>query len=446
MPHKKEYKLFEKNLRIYDLSMEFCVRKRYNKSKGGSALDINKKTIRTVFLGVAGCIVLYWMLHETQRIAALFGGIVRILSPFIIGAAVAFVLNVPMRGIESGLKKIKKAGLRRALSLLLTLLAVALVLYGVFYLLIPQIGDTIESIAVNLPGFFRRMQQSITSYLQDNPSLLEWASKYADFQNWDWNTLIQKAVSIFTGSLSNVFNKAFTAIVSLGAGIFNGILSFVFALYCLARKEVLARQGRRILYSFLPEHICDETIRILRMTCSTFSRFISGQCLEALILGVMFAITMPIFKMPYVPLISVIIAITALVPIVGAFAGCIIGGFFILVVNPLQAFWFVVLFLVLQQIEGNLIYPKVVGSSVGLPGMWVLVAVAVGGDLMGVAGMLLMIPFASVCYALAREITDRRLEKRQIAKEKLQDQPLDVSQERVQRRKKKPSKHTSENE
>ena len=403
-------------------------------------MDLNKKTLRTVFLGVAGCIVLYWLLHETERIAALFGGIGSILSPFVVGAALAFVLNVPMRGIESGLKKIKMTALRRALALILTLLAVALVLFGVFYLLIPQIGETVESIVESLPGFFGRVQQSITNFLQSNPQLQEWVSKHTDFQSWDWSALIQNAISIITGSLGGVLDQALTMIVTFGTGIFNAILSFVFAIYCLARKEVLARQGRRILYSFLPERVCDEIIRISRMTSSTFSRFISGQCMEALILGVMFAITMPIFKMPYVLLISVIISITALVPIVGAFVGCIIGAFFILVVNPAQAFWFVVLFLVLQQIEGNLIYPKVVGSSVGLPGMWVLVAVAVGGDLMGVAGMLLMIPLASVCYALAREITDKRLDKRQIPKDKLQDQPLDVSQERIRRRKKNKSK------
>jgi predicted PurR-regulated permease PerM len=229
------------------------------------------------------------------------------------------------------------------------------------------------------------------------------------------------------------------AVVSLGTGIFNGILSLVFGLYCLARKEILARQCRRILYSILPEHACDEIIRVFRMTNATFSRFISGQCLEAVILGSMFAVSMAILKMPYVALISVIISVTALVPIVGAFAGCFIGAFFILVVDPIMAFWFVILFLVLQQIEGNLIYPKVVGSSVGLPGMWVLVAVTIGGELMGVGGMLMMIPVASVCYALAREFTDSRLEHRNIPREKLQDQPVDLRRPKVQRKRKSDS-------
>ena len=398
-------------------------------------MEINKKTLRTIFLGAGGCIVLYWLLHETSRIWALLGSIIGMLSPFIVGAALAFVLNVPMRGFEGLLKKIKRPGLRRGLAMGLTFIALGLVLYGIVVLLAPQIGATAESIGKALPGFFGKVQAKITSYLKENPDLMDWLSSNTDFASMDWNGLIQKVVTFFTSRLGDLVDTAFSAAVNLGAGIFNAVLSIVFALYCLARKETLARQGRRLLYSFLPEKFCDGLIRIFRMTNSAISRFISGQCLEALILGSMFAITMPIFGMPYVPLISVIIAVTALVPIVGAFVGCILGAFFILVESPIMAFWFVVLFLVLQQIEGNLIYPRVVGTSIGLPGMWVLVAVAVGGDLMGVGGMLVMIPLTSVGYALMREITAKRLEKRQIAKEKLMDQPPDLKRQRGKKKK-----------
>ena len=179
------------------------------------------------------------------------------------------------------------------------------------------------------------------------------------------------------------------------------------------------------------------------MTNATFSRFLSGQCLEALILGCMFAIAMAIFRMPYIPLVSVVIAVTALVPIVGAFVGCVVGAFLILVQDPMQAVWFVVMFLVLQQIEGNLIYPRVVGSSIGLPGMWVLVAVGVGGDLMGVGGMLLMIPLTSVLYALMKEITEKRLAARGISKEKLQYYPPEISSRFKEKRQERKSKRFS---
>ena len=215
----------------------------------------------------------------------------------------------------------------------------------------------------------------------------------------------------------------------------NLVIAIVFSFYCLSRKEILARQGRRVIYSILPEKFCDKLIRILRLTNSTFSSFISGQCVEACILGSMFAVTMAIFRMPYVPLVSVLIAVTALVPVVGAFVGCVLGAFFILVDNPLQAVWFVVIFQVLQQIENNMIYPRVVGTSIGLPGMWVLMAVTIGGNLMGVGGMLLMIPLASVAYTLAREFTDRRLKERNIPDEKVQDQPPELQSKFKEKRK-----------
>ena len=229
---------------------------------------------------------------------------------------------------------------------------------------------------------------------------------------------------------------AVSVIGSVTGAIINMVVSIAFAIYCLSRKEILSRQGRRLLYSFLSENHADQVIRVLRLTNSTFSNFISGQCLEACILGCLFAVAMAIFKMPYISLVSVVIGVTALIPVVGAFVGCILGAFFILVNNPIQALTFVIMFLVIQQLENNLIYPRVVGTSIGLPGMWVLVAVSVGGDLMGVGGMLLMIPVTSVIYALLREFTDKRLAERGIPPEKLQNQPpeLDNRLKRTQQR------------
>lgn len=389
-------------------------------------LEISRKTLRLIFGGAAGCIVLYWLLHDTERLAMLLGNVGAVISPFVAGAVLAFILNVPMRGIENWFKKMKSAQGRRAIAIILTMVAVILVLTGVVYLLVPQLIETVETLIATLPGFFNRSKEFIQEFLNDNPELMEWLYENTDFQKIDWAGLIEKGVSWVSASLDTIVNGALTTVVTLGNGVFNAVISLVFALYCLARKEILARQGRRILYSILPEKFCDETVRILRMANSTFSNFISGQCLEALILGSMFAVSMSIFRMPYMPLVSVVIAVTALVPIVGAFVGCVLGAFFILVNDPVLAFWFVIMFLVLQQIEGNLIYPRVVGTSVGLPGMWVLVAVAVGGDLMGVGGMLLMIPLASVLYALAREFTTKRLEQLQIDPQKLCNQPPEL--------------------
>ena len=382
-------------------------------------MELNKKTLRNIFLGVAGCIFLYWLLHETERLTAVLSAAGAVISPFVVGAALAFVLNVPMRAIERILKFIKPQAPRRAIAILLTFLVVLLVFTGVIYLLVPQLILTIESLIETMPGFFQRVQDKVMIFLSENPEVMEWLQANTDFENLNWQELIEKAVSLVSNGVSTVFDTAISALVGLGTGIFNAVLSLVFCLYCLGRKEILARQGRRILYSVFSEKAADGIIRIFRMTNSTFSNFISGQCLEAVILGSLFAIAMAIFRMPYITLISVLIGVTSLVPLVGGFVGCIFGAFFILVNDPMQALWFVVMFLVIQQIEGNLIYPRVVGSSIGLPGMWVLVAVTVGGDLMGVGGMLVMIPLSSVLYTLLREITVKRLNERKIAPEKL---------------------------
>ncbi len=388
-------------------------------------MEIEKKTFWRLFLGAAGCIVLYWLLHETERLTAFVGAVGRLFSPFLVGAAIAFVLNVPLRGFEALLGKVKRPGLRRGLALLLTVVSIFLVIFAVVQLLLPQITATVSALAAKLPDFFRRATEFVQTFLRDNPNLTQWLQQNTDLAKVDWASLVQRAATFAGDSLSKLFSQAFTAVGTVTGVVVDLFISLVFAVYCLFRKEILARQGRMLLYSFLPEAFCDQTVRILRLTNATFSNFLSGQCLEACILGCMFAVSMAIFRMPYIPLVSVLVAVTALIPVVGAFVGCIFGAFFILVDDPILAIWFVVMFLILQQIENNMIYPRVVGTSIGLPGMWVLLAVTVGGELMGVGGMLLMIPVTSVVYSLLREITQRRLAQRNISPEKLQDQPVE---------------------
>ena len=400
-------------------------------------MQIDKKTVRNIFMIAVGAIAFYWVLHETDQFKNLWTGLVNVLSPFVLGAAIAFIVNVPMRAVERQLAFIRKDGLRRTISIILTFIVIILVITGVILLLVPQISDTVQSLVPQLTDFFLRLENKIVVFLENNPELLQWVSSTTGLQSFDWSGLIQKAVSMLKNSVSLIATGAFSAVGGVTSAIVDIVIGLVFSLYCLARKEILARQGRRILYAFLPERFCDESIRVMRLTNSTFSNFISGQCLEALILGCLFAVAMAIFKLPFIPLISVLIAITALVPIVGAFVGCILGAFFILVNDPFQALVFVAMFLVLQQIEGNLIYPKVVGTSIGLPGMWVLVAVTIGGDLMGIAGMLVMIPISSVLYTLLREFTIKRVEERQIDPDKLRDHPPELKSKFKENRERK---------
>jgi predicted PurR-regulated permease PerM len=273
--------------------------------------------------------------------------------------------------------------------------------------------------------------------MEENPELGVWIQEAFHLESLDWSNILRDILSWLANQVSTVMGGAVNVIGNVTTGIVNTVISIVFALYCLSRKEILARQGRRILYSVAPERASDEVVRVLRLTNTTFSNFISGQCLEALILGCLFAVVMFLFDMPYIALVSVIISVTALVPLVGAFVGCILGAFFILVDNPFQAVTFVAMFLVIQQLENNLIYPRVVGTSIGLPGMWVLAAVTVGGELMGIAGMLVMIPLASVVYALLREFTERRLAERNVPVWKLMNQPPEIQSRFKQNRERK---------
>ena len=390
-------------------------------------MKIDKSVLKKLFVLAAGCILFAWLVLDTARATTMFRTVWGLFSPFVVGAGIAFVFNVPMRAIERQLADIRKAGFRRVLSIVLTILCLVLIIMFVFELLIPQIRLTVESLSQTIPVFVEGLAAKLVVMLQDHPEMRAWIQETLNLESLDWSSILTEALGFISNQMSTVMGGAVSVIGSVTGAIINTVVSIAFAIYCLARKEILARQGRRLLYSLVSEKHADEVIRVLRLTNSTFSNFISGQCLEACILGCLFAVVMAIFKMPYISLVSVVIAVTALIPVVGAFVGCSLGAFFILVNNPIQALTFVIMFLIIQQLENNLIYPRVVGTSIGLPGMWVLVAVTVGGDLMGVGGMLLMIPLTSVIYALLREFTEKRLAERGIPAEKLQNQPPELA-------------------
>lgn len=399
-------------------------------------MHIDKKTLRNIFLGVISCILLYWVLHEPERLRSAYTFVSGILSPFFLGATLAFIINVPMRAVEKLLGKIASSSLRRVVALLLTFMGVLLLLALVFWLLIPQIISTIETFIPKLKTFANNAPAWITAFLEDNPDVLDVVNKLG----LNFSELVQKAVSVISGWLTTLVSGTFSAIGDFTAALMDIVIAIVFSIYCLFQKETLARQGRKLLYAFVPEKASDYIVRVLRLTNVTFSNFLSGQCIEVCILGCMFAISMAIFQMPYIPLVSVLVAVTAFIPVVGAWVGCVLGTFFILIANPIQALWFVVMFLVLQQIENNLIYPRVVGTSIGLSGMWVLFAVALGGELMGAAGMFLMIPVVSVLYTLLQEHTRARLAGKNIDPDKLQAQPPEISRAKRKWDLKRPAK------
>lgn len=374
----------------------------------------NKTFIRNVLGICTFCILLYWGLQNMDRVGHFLGMVGGLLMPFLIGAAMAFILNVPMRAIETHLpQKLERA--HRAISLVLTLAAVVGVVMVVALLVLPQLKNTIQTIAVRMPAFWAQMQQWANELMVQYPDLADWLNETGTL---DLRGVTQKVMDwLKNGGLAMVGNT-----VTAATGIISGFVSFfiglIFAVYLLFQKETLSRQARMLLYAWLrPEH-AERILEVVRLANRTFSNFLSGQCLEACILGMLFAVGMLLFRMPYVLLVSVLVAVTALIPVFGAFIGCFVGAFLILIQNPMQAVVFVILFLVIQQIEGNLIYPRVVGSSVGLPSVWVLTAVTLGGSMFGVVGMLVMIPLCSVLYSLLRAATRDRLRRRGVEKAK----------------------------
>lgn len=389
-------------------------------------MELDKKNLKRLLAVVCAGIILYWLLNEPQLASGVWSFAIRTLSPFIVGAVIAFILNVPMRFFERHLKFIQKTGFRRSVALLLTLVCAALVITAVFSLLIPQLAKTIASLYPAISAFLKEVEVWVNRTLAENPQLMQWIQENTELSKLDWAGLVQQGLTLVGNSLSAILTTALTAIGGLVGVLMDAFIAVVFAVYALFQKEVLARQGRKLAYAFLKESHADYVVRVLRLSNATFSNFLSGQCIEVCILGGLFAVAMAIFRMPYIPLISVLVAVTAFIPVVGAWAGCIIGAFLILISDPVQAFWFVIMFLVIQQIEGNMIYPKVVGTSIGLSGMWVLFAIGIGGELMGVLGMFLMIPVVSVLYTLLREWTHNRLDKRDVAEDKLREQPPEL--------------------
>jgi predicted PurR-regulated permease PerM len=387
-------------------------------------MEWNKQNVKYILLVVCGGIAFYCALTHLAAVVYAFGWVLGILAPFLLGGAIAFILNVPMRAIERHLfpKERTMERCRRPLALLLTLLAVIGVLSLASCVIGPGVAEAVGTVGSQIPVALNRLQSQLMKLQEYWPQLEDLIGEL----RIDWQSLSKKIIDLaqsWGGSLLSSGGGLVGGVVS-GVGTF--VIGLIFSFYILMQKEKLSRQGRQVLYALLPERRADRTLEVLRLAGRTFSSFLSGQCLEACILGALFVVSMTLFRMPYALLVGVLIALTALIPIVGAFIGCGVGALLIAVTDPWKALIFIALFLVLQQIEGNLIYPHVVGSSVGLPSIWVLAAVTLGGKLMGITGMLFFIPLCSVLYALFRDYVKMRLQISAVPAQKWQNAPPSI--------------------
>ena len=379
-------------------------------------MDLSKisiKKIRELIVFTALLVVALW---KFDVVLGVLKTIWDIIFPFVLGGAIAFLTNVPMSFLEKKIfEKVKKKNkivrkLKRPISLILTIVLVVGVIALVMFGVIPQLTRTMGNLVTSINDFIPQMQSWIGDFFHNNQEIMN----LVDQIEFDPDQAIKWGISLLGNGAGNMMNTTMSAVGSIVSGVATFFIAFSFACYILFQKEKLHIQIRKVFFAFLPRQKADAFLKVCSLTYRTFANFLAGQCLEAVILGSMFVVTLSILRMPYALLIGILIAFTALIPIFGAFIGCAVGSFLIFMVSPQQAILFVIVFLVLQQIEGNLIYPHVVGESVGLPSIWVLAAVTIGGNLMGIVGMLVFIPLLSVIYTIFREFVYMRLKKQNI--------------------------------
>ena len=376
-------------------------------------MEKNNSDLRRILKIVFFAVILFWVSNNIPMLLGIFSEILAILSPFILGGCIAFIINIPMAAIEKRMlkpKKNKKTGqekqpnkkLARFFAMLFSIIFIIFVILAVFKLIVPELINVVQLLIEKIPY----LAEQAKTFLQTNTEAGELIESIMTSFEQQEISLEEEVLKFVT----NILNSSISLVGSVVSFVTDLIISIVFAAYILMSKEKLANQFNNGFKAYLSEKWYKRITKVLRTTKNTFSVFITVQCLEATLLGVLCIIGMLIFKIPYAITVGVFIGVTALVPVVGAFLGIIIGALLILAVEPLKVLPFIVLVLVIQQIEGNFIYPKVVGDMIGLPGIWVLAAVSVGGSLWGILGMLIGVPIASVIYALVKEDVKVRLE------------------------------------
>lgn len=358
-------------------------------------------------------ILIYWLFGHFDTVSELTGSFFRVISPFIAGGAIAFILSVPMNSIEKHLFKNKKTEkfnkLRRILSFFLTVVILISVITLAVFVVVPQLIQAVKTLSYKIP----ETTENIFSYLENIGIDYSYLATQLEELEIGWQDITDSIKKSF-------FEKSFGFVksgIDVVSGIISGIATFfigiVVSVYILFQKEKLSKQAKKTLIALLPKKVSDKIIELAALTHSIFAGFLSGQCLEALILGTLFCVTMLILRLPYAFLIGILISLCSFIPIVGAFIALIIGIFLIATVSTFKALIFAIMFFVLQQIEGQLIYPHVVGKSVGLPGLFVFTAVILGGRLFGALGIVLCIPLCSLFYCLFRNFINRRIKEKE---------------------------------
>lgn len=369
------------------------------------------KTRKDIIIIISYIALVIFALVNFSKIIAFLGKVISIFSPFLLGIILAFVLNVLNNFIEKKIfGKIKPSKIwnkiKRPLCITLSLILVFLTIFFVMNLLIPQLKNSASLFTDTLPAYKEDIIGILNKFDVDE-STVNKVGEYLD----NFGKVITDYIKGNSKDVITVTTEVATSVVNI---ISKGIITLLFAIYMIAQKETLSRQINKVMKAYLKPKTINKINTVGTLANKTFSNFVTGQCLEALIFGSLVFVGMLIFRFPYASTIGVLLGFTALIPIFGAFIGTAIGFILIMMVSPVKAILFVVFIIVLQQIEGNLIYPRVVGKSIGLPGMWVLLSVTVGGSIGGILGMLIATPLCSLLYALFTKMVNDRLKSNKI--------------------------------
>ena len=366
------------------------------------AVILDKETARYIFRALLLTLVFAWALVNLQGVLQFLGRVLGMLSPFLMGGAFAFVINILLRPLERTWHRIcKKAPekLTRPVCLTLSTLLVLGILFAVVFMMLPSLQESGNEFVQNLPGYVEKLGQWWAGAVQFAARYGIVLPEYAP----DTDLMMDKITTLLHKEGGGILTVTLGAASSVLASLVNVLLALVFALYLLAKKEVVTAHLKNLVVTVLPPQNARRLLHVVTLTKQTFTNFVTGQLTEAVIIGVLCFLGMLILGIPYAGAVSAFVGATALIPVFGAWIGGVVGAFLILLADPAKSLWFVVFLLILQQVEGNLIYPKVVGKSVGLPGLLVLMAVTLGGEAFGIGGMLFSVPVCAVLYSLYLE-------------------------------------------
>lgn len=397
-----------------------------------SVVHVNKFSIKKIIMIALGLIIFYLAIKNIAVVISYIGTFISFFTPFILGAALAFIINVPMTKIEGFLfKKVPEnpktrlqrcaKTLKRPVSMLIALVLVFGVIVIAGIIIVPQVASGLESLAEALPGAMDRLQDWIST----NANKIDIVENLMNKIDIDLDSVGRELASTAKGWATAMLDSGFSTVSNIVNGIFEFVIGLVFAIYILLQKEKLGRQGKQIVYATFTEKTADKIMYITGMTRDVFKGFISGQCVDGIINAILFFIILTILGIPYAVMLSIFSGFMAMIPIIGSFIGAGVGVIIVLIMDPSQVLYFIIMYIIVQQIDGNVIYPLIAGNSMGLPSIWVLMAVTVGGSMMGILGMILFIPICSVLYKLTRHYVLRRLKDNDVPEEKW-EKPLQL--------------------